>query len=123
MSTLRGETQMRLTLFALLVVMVLPMSVHAQAVNSDPGDSLQAAEVDSTATPDSMQTTTEETIPDSTVSEEATEETPRRFSQRLRQVFPRRRLRHVGHPSLLLCWHGYQHRESDVPLRNRSDQT
>jgi len=75
MSTLRGETQMRLTLFALLVVMLLPTLVLAQPENPEPGDSLQAAEVDSTATPDSVVTTAEETLPDSTVETEAIEET------------------------------------------------
>ncbi len=67
---------MRLTLFALLVVVFLPTSVLAQAENPEPGDSLQAAEVDSTATPDPVQTTAEETIPDSTVLAEEVEETP-----------------------------------------------
>jgi len=66
---------MRLTLFALLVVMLLPTLVLAQPENPEPGDSLQAAEVDSTATPDSVVTTAEETLPDSTVETEAIEET------------------------------------------------
>lgn len=67
---------MRLTLFALLVVMVLPTTVLAQAENPEPGDSLQAAESDSTTLPDSMQTGAVETLPDSAASTEAVEETP-----------------------------------------------
>jgi len=75
MSTLRGETQMRLTLFALLVVMFVPTMVLAQPENPETGDSLQAAEVDSTATPDSVVTTAEEILPDSTIEAEPIEET------------------------------------------------
>lgn len=67
---------MRLTLFALLVVMVLPTAVLAQPEDQEPGDSLQAAEVDSTATQDSVQTVAEETVPDTTALAETEEETP-----------------------------------------------
>lgn len=67
---------MRLTLFALLVVMCLPTAVLAQTENQEPGDSLQAAEVDSTATTDSVQTATEEIVPDTTALAGETTETP-----------------------------------------------
>ncbi len=54
---------MRLTLFALLLAMVMPVQVHAQAPDSISGDSLQAAEGDSSLVPETMEEPAE-VVPD-----------------------------------------------------------
>ncbi len=66
---------MRLNLFALLVVMVIPFAVYAQPPDSTAADSLQAAEGDSTLVPDTAEVV-EEIAPDTVEAAENGEEAP-----------------------------------------------
>jgi biopolymer transport protein ExbB/TolQ len=67
---------MRLTLFALLIVMTMPFTVIAQPPDSAAIDTLQAAEGDTTLVPDSSEAVVEDVLPETVAAIEEEPEEP-----------------------------------------------